>query len=517
MDNARQADVSISCVSRIPKSECPRLRRKQTQLKMGSYGFLASELINGARPAPVDKITYELAEQIEKAFEDYAELHSTDGTGAEEDASSQTDAAQHRDVSLEVEGRLGVVRDSDSGDRMRLPIITEAVLRPGSVPFHFSAGIRSSSFYDLFERVSQVLGCDNSGASAYTHGAAQLSPLQSQWTMLPEQNTYDSFYPVAELGKSVRVSYKSPAGPGSKPREMLWKQPLLNWSVFTGRDREDDEDTTGGSVFRGTAKTLSTEMVDYRIALNIERRVDKQYKNIVSQTPEMSRQRRRRSFVHTTGLRLDFTEVDRSQSSASTNASRNAFSVTGPLERNTQRTWEVEAELHPGVLRRLVGVKRGGDPRPLYAICAVFLGVLRNWCAFLNNKMDARIAEDQILQTYADLRVAAAPKEILDTYLRLVSRKTPLIGDYLFHAVAPRLGEVEAKKEEDMAEEDIATRREQGMREMEEATKTTSFSLYTHSTLKLVGPWECKKGPGNKPLVRVSRSMLRDISWQLHT
>lgn len=64
---------------------------------------------DGSRVSCYDNLVLRVADQIESIFDHYEKV------------------VEKPDAEIEIEGRLGVIRD---GDRMRLPVETEVVLQP---------------------------------------------------------------------------------------------------------------------------------------------------------------------------------------------------------------------------------------------------------------------------------------------------------------------------------------------------------------------------------------------------
>lgn len=69
----------------------------------------AHELLDGSRPIPIDKITYELSQNIILAFDNNEHIK------------------RNKDVQIEIEARIGLVIDKNK-HRLKLPIYTDAIV-----------------------------------------------------------------------------------------------------------------------------------------------------------------------------------------------------------------------------------------------------------------------------------------------------------------------------------------------------------------------------------------------------
>ncbi|SPJ08646.1 RNA triphosphatase [Plasmodium sp. DRC-Itaito] len=89
----------------------------------------AHELLDGSRPIPIDKITYELSQNIILAFDNNENINN-------------------KDIQIEIEGRVGLVIDKNK-NRIKLPINTDAIIENNYSDFQ--AGIDRESFEYLLD------------------------------------------------------------------------------------------------------------------------------------------------------------------------------------------------------------------------------------------------------------------------------------------------------------------------------------------------------------------------------
>ncbi|KOB85205.1 hypothetical protein PFDG_00610 [Plasmodium falciparum Dd2] len=89
----------------------------------------AHELLDGSRPIPIDKITYELSQNIILAFDNHENINN-------------------KDIQIEIEGRVGLVIDKNK-NRIKLPINTDAIIENNYSDFQ--AGIDRESFEYLLD------------------------------------------------------------------------------------------------------------------------------------------------------------------------------------------------------------------------------------------------------------------------------------------------------------------------------------------------------------------------------
>lgn len=339
---------------------------------------------------------------------------------------------------IEVEGRLGTLKD---GERLRLPVDSEIVLDPPSesLPYRFEAGLDVFRFQRLLDAV---------------HDALQIPPQDDVFSLPPDTRVFqvdpiwkieteDEFRDVSasvfeHLGipgddnfapRRVRATYDRPRTHGAPPRELIWKRRIHVLNIYTGRGPDAD----GGAS------------VDLRVGINLEYSLPLSVLQEPSRPADMMRRRDRTSYPLRNKYRLDATVV------------RQAALGKQQYHQSAEPTYEFEVEMNPVYLMREVEKKRDGQPHHLYRLIKDFLGILRDATAFLNSSTQPGIKKlgpeaqmlqprGAILQELANLADCAQSQKALGRYLIYVSPVVPLIGDYLFRAVATDREELKADR-----------------------------------------------------------------------
>ncbi|CDU19362.1 mRNA capping enzyme subunit beta [Plasmodium yoelii] len=100
----------------------------------------AHELLDGSRPIPIDKITYELSQNIILAFDNNEHIK------------------RNKDVQIEIEARIGLVIDKNK-HRLKLPIYTDAIVENNFSDFQ--SGVDKDSFQYLLNYLHNMTRRNN--------------------------------------------------------------------------------------------------------------------------------------------------------------------------------------------------------------------------------------------------------------------------------------------------------------------------------------------------------------------
>ncbi|CDR95837.1 hypothetical protein, conserved [Babesia bigemina] len=316
---------------------------------------------------------------------------------------------------LEIEVRLGSIKNTYDGQRFTLPLETDALLSERA-SVRFQSSVSSGQFQ---------------AASGFLKQVAEISDDRLDWQTQMGVLTFDRFFKLPEYEESVRISVpQNQTTARAKTFEAIRKVKLLTWNVSTGSASRESQ------MGDDSGETGDQDHLDYRVAVNLEYRVP------VRELPSTSsattrRKKSRNTFIHSEGhVRFDLTQVQ-------TVSNDSGAGDDGPCQ------YEVEAELLGSVV--LDVLKREATPQ------SERLQLLKYHCSTLVNAI--KHLRDVIMRgdTYSDpgtamvggimstklglcdLRVVQQGNAEVSKYRKEVSPQLPLIGDYLFRAVTPAL------------------------------------------------------------------------------
>eukprot|EP00914_Ancora_sagittata_P016113 GHVO01032188.1.p1 GENE.GHVO01032188.1~~GHVO01032188.1.p1 ORF type:complete len:248 (+),score=42.79 GHVO01032188.1:351-1094(+) len=239
----------------------------------------------------------------------------------------------------------------------------------------------------------------------------------------------------------VRITYDQ----HEVPIAAIRKERIHQFDVFTGRDRNED---------------FSTELmgVDMRISLNIEynENAKEMHERVNNMKHEHARQRTRTSIIIGDLFQFDMTRVKKGSAAP-------GAASTG------DETLEFEVELNPNAVLPLLD-----DDGKFKALVKLFVDTMRACCVFLNS---SNAKSEALQKVNCDLTKCLVSDETLAKYLKYVSPVVPIIGDYLFRAVAQdRAAANEAPLTETDIKESIATDVSEQIRvKIDEMTDPTNF------------------------------------------
>ncbi|CEL99079.1 unnamed protein product [Vitrella brassicaformis CCMP3155] len=378
-----------------------------------------SENLDGSPAVPFDQHVRLLADYIEEYLDDET-LNEGD-----------------QPAGFEVEGRLGVIRDNYD-ERLKLPIESEVLLKPpddDEFSYRFDPGVSEKQFQDIMARLKDMLDLSAAKTDSSAPTPSQPTPPKRgrhRVVSAKQEITDDEYHrSPRHPNEAVRVTYPHPKPANAKPKEFTRKQNLVTLNFWTGRDESDAPGTD----------EEPRHLIDFRIAINLEHR------EIVCPSPAtltFARTRNRQSYI-LQDWRIDSTVVQSGK----------------PRADMQGRTYELEVELNEDSLREQVTRKKQGKEHRLYHVLQEFFGVLRDWSSFLNlHSAPISVADTALAMPHAqegaqdgvkiaDLRDCAPPQKNVEMYLATIGPVMPLIGDYLFTAVAPALMEADRDKEKE--------------------------------------------------------------------
>lgn len=385
----------------------------------------AYELMDGSKPIPIDKITYELAQLIILAFEDNFELKNNDIMNVRENEKKQ----------IEVEARIGMVVDKNM-KRLKLPIRTDAIVE--SQFSDFLPGVEKEDFeliMNVLSRVNEHGGIGKKESEKEeTIGKEQkreseesetlLSPSKKdpfKLVALKTEKSIDKYYVIQDRNRKskVRITFNDTGeytGKGSLVPSLV-KENIITWNVYLGNptvyDEEEEEDYANNKN-EGNKCTL-----DYRISINVEitKPISKLF--LSKMKPIHERIKERTTFINKyLGLQFDLTKVIS----------------------NNKETYEVEIEIPNMTIQKAMShVKKKEDNNYLYFVCSNIVNNIRGICSHLNSLKKNRQIQELSNKENEDIPRSNVPyvhclKET-KRFKKYIHETTPLIGDYMYNVV----------------------------------------------------------------------------------
>lgn len=325
---------------------------------------------------------------------------------------------------IELEARLGIINDerSTDGERLALPVRGEALMVDSTLfPYSFVAGVNESDFAFIQRDLHSVLSqASNNSSEPVTFSTRDEIYSISEADLLAEKvsrfaldakrknnNVYD-----------IRASYVNDYK--SDLLEIVFKSRHCVFDIHTGDWKLDIFNEPEG------------QPCDIRIAVNLEHKLRNPPLN--RNNSKFQRLRTRTSFPIDGRYRIDTTKVETNYMSRS-------------------ETYEVEVECNPVLLVEQLKLKKRGKPHLLYHIIHEFLNVIRGMIKILQERSKtgtkktrtsmcaisggAERKKTRLSTTTLQLGGACPSEETINRYLNYVSPIVPLIGDYLYRAVAP--------------------------------------------------------------------------------
>ncbi|KAL3128856.1 mRNA capping enzyme beta chain family protein [Cryptosporidium hominis] len=372
--------------------------------EMGKTNLDEYELIDGSFSTGCSQEIEFIAQSLVDLVEASPELLNMDGK-----------------VDLEVEGRIGTLINENTKEKVLLPVEGMCLLLPSEKEFsyRFSPGLEKWQMTSVVEELRKDF---DESKIPY---------------IIKNRNTND--YYIHNPNKSetedkslIRLSYISPKNQKDKPTEAIWKEKIAVFDFCSPGQPGDLE--TKHNIENGTL------LKDFRIAINLEHKENPiEVANTVTGPIENScvlERRRERETVEVSNFVLDSTHVVQIES-------RRGFRQC--------ETYELELELKPShfipLLKSYIEDTNNGKLKvigthPFIKLLTNFVNLVFGITLFLNNKKPNEQIESSIQNSSGnenqimDLTSCTQSNEIVQAFKKYVSPITPILGDYLYRAVA---------------------------------------------------------------------------------
>ncbi|GAW80603.1 mRNA capping enzyme [Plasmodium gonderi] len=426
----------------------------------------AHELLDGSRPIPIDKITYELSQNIILAFDN-------------------NEIVSNKDLEIEIETRVGLVIDKNK-NRIKLPTNTDAIVETNYSDF--SSGVDKESFeyllnylhdlrrqrnkWNLYNVCTSARDMGNNmsnknviksavntnacnGSDRGQNGknpSGENERTQSEnyiYEFVPSKTvrSVDKYYILQNNNSRIRVTtYLNDElkEEDESITKSLCKENLNTWNIFMGNNNdyfdevdEDDEDDDPDEekakkrkkVEHGDAGRRDDERshtgrnddsVDYRISINLEhtKQISKLFLSKIS--PVHERIKERTSFINKyLGIQFDLTKIK---------------------HKNDVELYEIEIEiLSKSILKAISNLRNKNDSNYLLFICSNLVNNARGICKKLSHFKKSRNLMKQPNDASSEACVQMnyiLPSKEKKKFQKYIHSVVPLIGDYMYRVVA---------------------------------------------------------------------------------
>lgn len=324
---------------------------------------------------------------------------------------------------FQVEGRIGTLINESTKEKVVLPVEGMSLLLPSEKEFsyHFAPGVEKWQMTNVVDELRK----DFDQVKIPYH--LKTRKTNDYYVRNPNNNVEGSDKPL------VRLSYLSPKNLKDRPVEAIWKEKIAVFDFCSpghSGDQESKYNVENGTLLR-----------DFRIAINIEHKENPiEVANTLTGPIENScflERRRERETVEVSNFVLDSTHVVQIES-------RRGF--------RQHECYELELELKQSHLIPLLksymddtnsGKLKVMGTHPFIKLLTNFVNLVFGITLFLNNKkpngeMESTSAQDAPgnEKRIMDLSKCTQSNEMVRAFKRFVSPITPIIGDYLYRAVA---------------------------------------------------------------------------------
>ncbi|KAL8450728.1 hypothetical protein Emed_002366 [Eimeria media] len=204
--------------------------------------LVLAEGLDGSLCPLVNDLAQQLAQQLLLLHEEHPFLLSVGESSSKAGGGPPLGASPP--FSLEVEGRLGVIREKDSGARLQLPLATHAVLQPSfcmqvggpsGAPLEgdegpgarFVAGLSGPQFTDLKSLLLSIIS---------KNGRVAEQRLQTHLALMGSE---PSGAPLGALDESAEEDAEG-GGPPCTPSALQWHLDGNDWKVLPERETEEN-------------------------------------------------------------------------------------------------------------------------------------------------------------------------------------------------------------------------------------------------------------------------------------
>ena len=322
---------------------------------------------------------------------------------------------------MEFEARLGVLAlpsmstsQGAKGTRLPLPILTEAVLEPSGscmasngkpFKYEFQAGLLSKEDFDRVHARLELF---------QTQKFEQVPPQQVfKVVSSSKSRTVDEVY---KKPQQCRVRYdwaQYPPTAETEPLEFIVKENLEKIDVWMGHYLEVDDE--GSAEEEGQQR----HPLDYRVAVNRERKLDRDLLSQLNRADCVMRRERVRTSFEMKAWVVDLTVV---------------------TELGSPDKYEVEAELKADLLLEQLARRAAGKSHGAYQILTDFLFFMRDFACIFGPGAGTQTRSNGPGR-YPDMSPCDPPEELKRKFQKITnSNVLPIIGDYLFqitHEIKP--------------------------------------------------------------------------------
>ncbi|SBS84581.1 mRNA-capping enzyme subunit beta, putative [Plasmodium malariae] len=453
----------------------------------------AHELLDGSRPIPIDRITYELAQNIILAFDNNENINMN-----------------NKDVQIEIEARVGLVVDKNK-NRLKLPTNTDAIVE--SSYSDFQSGVDKDSFeyllnylHSITQRKKVSMYTNNSGimssknellggssddtcitnigrsTTSYTKESGGIEIASNfndkendlyNFVPLKTVRSVDKYYILSNTNTRIRVTTylnNEDKRDNENMVKSLHKENLNTWNVYLGNnhyyfDEDDDEEEEEENGKNNLAE--QNGLIDYRISINLEhtKPISKLFLSKI--LPVHERIKERTTFINKyLGIQLDLTKIkaknlggSNSDNSANKdystgisynnnmlskrNSSGNGSSIIGSgtsdCSSGTCELYEIEIEMPAkSILKAISNLRNKKDSNYLHFICSNLVNNIRGICNklshFRKTKSLSKQPNDNSLPTVQVNYIHPLKEKI--KFQKYIHSVLPLIGDYMYRVVS---------------------------------------------------------------------------------
>ncbi|SCM23080.1 RNA triphosphatase, putative [Plasmodium chabaudi adami] len=435
----------------------------------------AHELLDGSRPIPIDKITYELSQNIILAFDNNEHIKRS------------------KDVQIEIEARIGLVVDKNK-HRLKLPIYTDAIVENNFSDFQ--SGVDKDSFQYLLNYLHNMtrrnnaqpcksnndtnlndhnkegnINLNNANRNASkndissigdstNNGIDELEKKKNnnnnfmnekensvyEFVALKAYKSVDKYYILKNENNSrIRVTTNMDESENEKNQSMtksLHKENINTWNVYLGNNKDyfddddeeednEDDETTKNKYNKNMNKQNNSknkdnnidDCLDYRISINLEhtKSISKLFLSKI--TPVYERYKERTSFINKyMGIQFDLTKIK---------------------TKDNNEFYEIEIEIPTkSIFKAMSNLRNKNDSNYLHFICSNLINNARGICSQLNlfkknNFMKTGLNNNDILPSLPASQVnyshSQSEQKLFKKYMHSV---LPIVGDYMFRVVS---------------------------------------------------------------------------------
>ncbi|OII78353.1 mRNA capping beta chain family protein [Cryptosporidium andersoni] len=341
-------------------------------------------------------------------------------------------------IDLEIEGRIGTIMSDTSRERIKLPCEGLTLLAPSDkdFPYRFVPGVQKWQMQAVIDELKKNLEETKIPYKVNTRNT-------SDYYVLNSENSSHSDKSL------IRVSFISPKTATDKPVDTIWKEKIAIFDFYSPGYNNDID---------GNCNYTDQTFRDFRIAINIEHKENPTLimNSLVGQIENVCvlERRRNRETLDVSTFVLDATNVTQIES-------RRGY--------RHNETYELELELKSShflpLLKSYIKELNNGNLKiigqhPFIRLLTNFLNLSFGITLFLNSqKQNNQINIDNLnsknsdISKIIDLTMCTQSEELIEYYRKYICPVTPILGDYLYRAIAK--DKIEYGRDEPLSETDI--------------------------------------------------------------